>query len=163
MIRLDDGPPGARRTAVRTDHRRACRRQSDDAFVKSAFRLLRAAGPALEQSAAPGGAAFLTVSRLEGTFGLTGLSAASSPAAGALAGMAKTAGHEWQGVHCKAVDLAPGFDSPARLAGLDCQRVVRARPDRSRPEPRGPNRAWSSSPSVMPARTRAPAGRGRAG
>ena len=31
--------------------------------------------------------------------------------------MAKTAGHEWRGVHCKAVDLAPGFDSPA-LAGL---------------------------------------------
>ena len=87
-------------------------------FVNDAFRLIRAAGPALEKSAARGGAALLTVSRLEGTFGLTGLGAESSPDSGALAGMAKTAGHEWRDVHCKAVDVAPGFDSPSRAADL---------------------------------------------
>ena len=45
-------------------------------------KILRAAGPALERSATRGGAAFLTVTRLEGTFGLAGLSAAASPGSG---------------------------------------------------------------------------------
>ena len=80
--------------------------------------MLRAAGPALERSAARGGAALLTVSRLDGSFGLTGLGRDASPTAGGLAGMAKTAGHEWPGVHCKAVDLDPAFDSPEQAADL---------------------------------------------
>jgi acyl transferase domain-containing protein len=100
----------------------------DDAFVKNAFRILRTAGPALERSAARGAAALLTVSRLEGTFGLAGLAAGSSPIVGALAGMAKTAGHEWRGVQCKAVDVAPGFDSPARTADLIVNELLQRGP-----------------------------------
>jgi acyl transferase domain-containing protein/NADP-dependent 3-hydroxy acid dehydrogenase YdfG len=91
---------------------------ADDAFVRTAFRVLRAAGPALERSATRGGAALLSVTRLEGKFGLDGLAATASPTAGALAGMVKTAGHEWRGVHCKAVDLAPGLDSSVRTADV---------------------------------------------
>ena len=100
----------------------------DDAFVKDAFRLIRMAGPPLEKSAARGGAALLTVSRLEGTFGLTGLGAESVSAAGALAGMAKTAGHEWPEVHCKSVDLAPGFDSLSHAAELIVDELFRRGP-----------------------------------
>ena len=47
---------GAGRAALRIDHPGA-RGTDDETFVKNAFRILRAAGPALEQSAARGGAA----------------------------------------------------------------------------------------------------------
>jgi acyl transferase domain-containing protein/NAD(P)-dependent dehydrogenase (short-subunit alcohol dehydrogenase family)/acyl carrier protein len=107
------------------------------AFVNDAFRLIRAAGPALEQSAARGGAALLTVSRLEGTFGLAGLGADSHPESGALAGMAKTAGHEWREVHCKAVDLAAGFDSPAHAAELIVSELVHRGPSEVALTPEG--------------------------
>ncbi len=83
---------------------------------------------ALEQSATRGGAALLTVSRLEGTFGLAGLSPGASPAAGALAGMCKTAGHEWKGVECKAVDLAAGSDSAAHSAEMIVRELLRRGP-----------------------------------
>ncbi len=85
-------------------------------FVQDAFRALRAAGPALQQSASRGSAVFVTVSRLDGSFGLTGLASESSPAAGALAGLAKTARHEWQGVDCKALDLDCSIESAEEAA-----------------------------------------------
>ena len=90
----------------------APRDPSDSRLVTSAFRALRAAGPALEESAARGGASLLTVSRLDGSFGLMGLGAPASPISGALAGLAKTAGCEWRGVNCKAIDLDAAFDVP---------------------------------------------------
>ena len=72
-------------------------------FLKRAFRLVRAAGPALRRR---GASALVTVSRLDGSFGLEGLAAGVDPVAGGLAGLAKTAGHEWPEVNCKAVDVA---------------------------------------------------------
>ena len=86
------------------------------------------------------------MSRLDGTFGLTGLAAEPSPAAGALAGMAKTAGHEWRGVHCKAVDLAPGFDSPSHAAELIVNELFKRGPAEVALGPRA-EPSWSSSPS----------------
>jgi acyl transferase domain-containing protein/NAD(P)-dependent dehydrogenase (short-subunit alcohol dehydrogenase family) len=77
----------------------------ETAWVAEAFRVLRAAGTALERSGQQGGAAFLTVSRLDGAFGMDAPGGALNLASGALAGLAKTAGHEWPGVHCKAIDL----------------------------------------------------------
>ena len=47
----------------------------------------------------------MTVSRLDGSFGVEGLPAPIDPVAGALAGLAKTARHEWPEVECKAIDL----------------------------------------------------------
>jgi acyl transferase domain-containing protein/NAD(P)-dependent dehydrogenase (short-subunit alcohol dehydrogenase family) len=79
-------------------------------IAADAFRLARAVAPALERAAARGGAAFMTVSRLDGGFGLAGLTSASNPIAGSLAGVAKTAGHEWPAVHCKAIDLDAGWN-----------------------------------------------------
>src|SRR5262249_26025532 len=65
--------------------------QKGTKFVPAAFRLIRAAGAALERSGERGGAALLTVSRLDGRFGFEGLGPKSNPASGALAGLAKTA------------------------------------------------------------------------
>ena len=139
VIRVEDGP------APVPDERLcgliilAPSTPDEEAFVNVAFRIIRNAGPALEQSAARGGAVFMTVSRLEGTFGLTGLGAESSPAAGALAGMAKTAGHEWREVHCKAVDIAPGFASPSRVADLIVNELFHRGPAEVALGPEGPS------------------------
>jgi acyl transferase domain-containing protein/NADP-dependent 3-hydroxy acid dehydrogenase YdfG/acyl carrier protein len=86
----------------------------DDAAIKDAFRLLRGAAPALRRAGREGdGSALLaTVSRLDGAFGFgpRGLDPRAIPVAGGLAGLAKTAGHEWPEVACKAIDLDPAFD-----------------------------------------------------
>jgi len=87
-----------------------------ETFIGRAFRVLRAAAAGLERSGARGGAVLLTVSRLDGSFGVNGLSSETSPVAGGLAGMAKTAGHEWPGVDCKAVDLDPAIESAEQAA-----------------------------------------------
>ena len=52
---------------------------------------------------------FATVTRLGGTFGLDGLAADADATSGGLAGLAKTAGHEWPEVNCKAIDLDPSL------------------------------------------------------
>jgi len=96
----------------------APRESRDETFLKDAFRVIRSAGPPLEQAAARRGSSLLTVSRLDGSFGLRGLAPEICSASGALAGMAKTAGQEWPGVHCKAIDLDFAFDDPAEAAGL---------------------------------------------
>ena len=74
-------------------------------WIKDVIRLVQAAAKALRHAGSLGGASFLTVSRLDGSFGLSGLLAQVDPASGALAGLAKTARAEWPEVHCKAVDL----------------------------------------------------------
>ncbi len=79
--------------------------ETGDEVVAQAFRWLRAAGPALRAS---NGLA-MTVTRLDGSFGLNGLAEGSDPVAGGLAGLIKTAGHEWSEVRCKAVDLDPAL------------------------------------------------------
>ncbi|WP_435007870.1 SDR family NAD(P)-dependent oxidoreductase [Tundrisphaera lichenicola] len=75
--------------------------------IPDAFRLLRLAAPALRN--AGGGSAVVTVTRLGGTFGLGGLAEGADPASGGLAGLSKTAGHEWPEVLAKAIDLDPAL------------------------------------------------------
>jgi NAD(P)-dependent dehydrogenase (short-subunit alcohol dehydrogenase family) len=106
----------------------APREPHEPTFVKDAFRVLRAAGPALQRAAARGCAVLVTVSRFDGTFGLNGLALESSPAAGALAGLAKTARHEWQGVDCKALDLDRSIESPQEAADAIVDEIVRKGP-----------------------------------
>jgi NAD(P)-dependent dehydrogenase (short-subunit alcohol dehydrogenase family) len=81
---------------------------ADDPFLQSAFRLLQLAGPGLRRAGNSGGSMFVTVSFIDGAFGLddprTGI------LSGGLAGLAKTAAHEWPEVQCKAIDLAHGID-----------------------------------------------------
>jgi acyl carrier protein len=84
---------------------------ADDLSAR-AFRWLQATGPALR---AAGGAVFATVTSLDGAFGFAA-GPHGDPAAGALAGLAKTAGWEWPEVVCKAIDLEPMLDAVAAVA-----------------------------------------------
>jgi acyl transferase domain-containing protein/NAD(P)-dependent dehydrogenase (short-subunit alcohol dehydrogenase family) len=86
-----------------------------DRFLSDAFALLQLAGPGLRQGAKQGGAVFVTVSRLDGAFGLSDTSGADA-LSGGLAGLSKTTSHEWPEVHCKAIDLAAGTGDPEEAA-----------------------------------------------
>jgi acyl transferase domain-containing protein len=85
---------------------------ADDLFLRQAFELVQAAALPLQATSA--GAALLTVSRLNGSFGLLPGEDLVDPLSGGLAGLCKTAGHEWPQVSCKALDLAA--DLPAAMA-----------------------------------------------
>ena len=82
-----------------------------EARAKSAFRTARAVSARLRSAAAAGGAFVVTVSRMDGAFGLSGGSAAGDAVAGSLAGLAKTLSHEWPAVLCRALDVDPTMDA----------------------------------------------------
>ncbi|MDH3998900.1 MAG: SDR family NAD(P)-dependent oxidoreductase, partial [Desulfuromonadales bacterium] len=77
---------------------------ADKTYLGNAFLLLQKAGVALNDNAATGAAFFATVSRLDGRFGLGG-EVFEDTFSGGLAGLSKTAGHEWPQVSCRAFDL----------------------------------------------------------
>ena len=79
---------------------------SNDLFLLQAFQAVQASSGAVQ--------ALLTVSRLNGYFGLLPGSDLYDPLSGGLAGLCKTAGHEWPQVSCKALDLA--IELPAAVA-----------------------------------------------
>jgi acyl carrier protein/NAD(P)-dependent dehydrogenase (short-subunit alcohol dehydrogenase family) len=89
---------------------------SSDASLLAAFRLLQLAGPALRAAAASSTALCATVARLNGRFGLFPGDAPLDPLSGGLAGLSKTAGHEWPQVRCRALDLAGDFADAAAAA-----------------------------------------------
>jgi NAD(P)-dependent dehydrogenase (short-subunit alcohol dehydrogenase family)/acyl carrier protein len=133
----------------------------DHGLIRMAFRIMRAAARALEDSAAEGGASFLTVSRLDGSFGLSGLAANVSPISGALAALAKTAGREWKDVNCKAIDVDAAFDVPEGVARVIVDELHKCGPDeigltrqgRTKIElqPNSPPAAAQSPPPDLPA------------
>jgi acyl transferase domain-containing protein len=84
-----------------------------DRLVLDAFRWLRLAGPGLRRAGKESGALAVTITRLDGSFGFRGLSGAVDPTRGGLAGVVKTAGHEWPEVRCKAIDVDPELDDAA--------------------------------------------------
>jgi acyl transferase domain-containing protein/NAD(P)-dependent dehydrogenase (short-subunit alcohol dehydrogenase family)/acyl carrier protein len=87
--------------------------QTTDAHVFQALRWLRHAGPTLRHN----GGLLASVARLDGRFGLRGLS--GEPLAAAFAGLVKTARHEWTEVACKAIDWsADDLDPAAVIAEL---------------------------------------------
>ncbi|OWK42289.1 type I polyketide synthase [Fimbriiglobus ruber] len=101
------------------------------AINKLGFRWLQAAGPKLRHAARqPNGAAFATVARLDGTFGLGDLAPGTDPVPGGLAGLVKTARHEWPEIGSKAIDLAAGFaaESPAASAVAVVEEILLAGP-----------------------------------
>ncbi len=98
----------------------------DGRMVMEAFELARRSGSGLRSAAETGGALFATVTRLDGAFGFAG-GEISEPYPGALAGLAKTASVEWDGVCCRAVDLSPELD-PKAVAGELARIVTRPGP-----------------------------------
>ncbi len=87
--------------------------RGDDMALKEAFRLIQLAGPSLRQA----GGILVTASRLDGAFGFGALNGSGNPISGGLAGLVKTAAHEWPEVHCKAIDLNPELGISANEAG----------------------------------------------
>jgi len=99
-----------------------------DAFLKSAFRLVQVAAPALRAAGRSGAAVLVSASRLDGLFGLGVMSPTADVISGGLAGLVKTARHEWPEVHCKALDLDPGAANGTELANQITEEIFRASP-----------------------------------
>jgi NAD(P)-dependent dehydrogenase (short-subunit alcohol dehydrogenase family)/acyl carrier protein len=129
---------------------------SDDAFLRNAFRLIQRAGPALRKSGGAGASVLATVSRLDGAFGFGELQARCDPVSGGLAGLVKTARHEWPEVHCKALDLDPEFNDAAAAAGQIVAEVFRAGPVEVGLSARGRVTLDVAVAAVEPRDTRAP-------
>ncbi len=106
----------------------ATRQPEDDAFLQHALFGLQHAGPALRAAGRQGGALFVTVSRVDGAFGLIDLDAGRDPIDGGLAGLTKTVGHEWSEVQCKALDLADDFADEDEAAATIVEEMFRAGP-----------------------------------
>jgi NAD(P)-dependent dehydrogenase (short-subunit alcohol dehydrogenase family)/acyl carrier protein len=87
----------------------------DDDQMLAGFRWARQSAAALRRAGRAGGACFVTVSQLDGQFGLGDRALVADPVSGGLAGLAKTASHEWPDVTCRAVDVEPGRVSSATL------------------------------------------------
>ncbi|NJR67771.1 MAG: hypothetical protein HC771_03205 [Synechococcales cyanobacterium CRU_2_2] len=77
-------------------------------LVKQVFFLAKHLKPCLNQAATQGRSVFMTVVRLDGSFGMGGHGGYSAIAAG-LAGLTKTLNFEWRAVFCRAVDLNPAL------------------------------------------------------
>jgi len=80
---------------------------ADSNFIRDAFALLQRCAPALHAAATEGDAVFFTLSRLDGAFGFDPESLLHDPISGGLAGLSKTAAHEWKDITCRALDIDP--------------------------------------------------------
>jgi acyl transferase domain-containing protein/acyl carrier protein len=92
-----------------------------DDWLRDCLLAARQAGPALRKTRG----ALLTVSRLDGAFGLAEPAPRRGPLDGGLAGLAKTAGHEWPEVNCKALDLSPGLSPERAAAAVEQEMLLR--------------------------------------
>jgi len=100
------------------------KKQQDFRFLKDAFLLTHRLAPALIDSAAKGGAFLAGISRLDGAFGFKGQSL-TDPAQGGLAGLVKTAAIEWEGVFCRAFDIAPSWQENQKIAQAVANELIR--------------------------------------
>lgn len=89
-----------------------------DEFLANALLALRHVAPGLRRAGKDGGALLATVARLDGAFGLHGFDEGVDPVAAGLAGFAKTAGHEWPEVTCRAFDVSRDWAEPGVAAAL---------------------------------------------
>ncbi len=96
---------------------------TNDTYFDNAFLLLKNSAPALRQAGENGGALFATVSRLDGSFGCGIDTSLTDPLSGGLAGLTKTAAHEWPEVSCKAIDLGlfPDYTAEALAVADELQ------------------------------------------
>ncbi len=102
--------------------------QPDDALLKDALFGAQRAGGALRRAGRDGGAVFVTVSRMDGAFGLGDLDPRRDPLDGGLAGLAKTAAWEWDEVQCKAIDLGGDWADADEAADALAEELLLAGP-----------------------------------
>jgi acyl transferase domain-containing protein/NAD(P)-dependent dehydrogenase (short-subunit alcohol dehydrogenase family) len=91
-------------------------RNVDDNFIKNSFRLLQKVSSPLKESGNESDAVLVTVSRMDGCFGLENMDSQHEFLSGGLAGLSKTAGHEWAEVSCRAFDIESGLKVDKNLA-----------------------------------------------
>ncbi|MEI7733283.1 MAG: SDR family NAD(P)-dependent oxidoreductase, partial [Verrucomicrobiota bacterium] len=94
--------------------------RASDTLLKESFRLIQMASPTLRKSKKGTPGILVSVSRLDGVFGFGTLNGKSDPVSGGLAGLIKTARHEWPEVHCKAIDL----DAETCIGAEMAERIV---------------------------------------
>lgn len=80
----------------------------EKSLVKLAFLAAKHLKGSINQAAALGRSVFMTVTRLDGAFGL-GEDGDYTPVIGGLFGLVKTLNLEWDAVFCRAVDLSPAL------------------------------------------------------
>jgi len=97
-------------------------------FARTAFQWVQRVSSSLRETGRHGGALLATVSRLDGRFGLSGKAGDLEPRSGGLAGLAKTARHEWPEVTCKAIDLASDFADDREAAKALVRALFEAEP-----------------------------------
>ncbi len=78
--------------------------------LQSVFMMAKYLKETLNKAAQQGRAAFLTVVRLDGEFGL-GERSDYDPTSGGLFGLVKSLNLEWEAVFCRALDLAPDLET----------------------------------------------------
>ncbi len=94
-------------------------------FLNEAVQLARFAAPALRHAAQEHeAAAFLTLSRQDGHFGLHTLTPPAHLLGGGMAGLAKTAAWEWPEVSCKALDLSSDLSNLEEIAHIVVQELL---------------------------------------
>jgi acyl transferase domain-containing protein len=84
--------------------------ETQKAIVKTVFLLAKHLKETLTGAARQGRAAFVTVARLDGEFGL-GKNADFEPVSGGLFGLVKSLNLEWEAVFCRGIDLSPELDA----------------------------------------------------
>jgi acyl transferase domain-containing protein len=82
---------------------------AEKADLKEVFLIAKCLKADLNQAAQTGRAAFVTVTHLDGQFGL-GAGGNSTPVLGGLNGLVKTLNLEWENVFCRAIDLSPNLE-----------------------------------------------------
>jgi acyl carrier protein len=84
--------------------------EAEKSLLKMAFLAAKHLKPVLNEAAEGGRAAFMTVTRLDGEFGLSEL-ADFTPITGGLFGLVKTLNLEWDEVFCRAIDVSPALET----------------------------------------------------
>ncbi len=84
--------------------------ETEKSLIKMVFLTAKHLKPVLNEAAEKGRAAFMTVTRLDGEFGLSE-AAEFTPINGGLFGLVKTLNLEWEAVFCRAVDVSPALDT----------------------------------------------------
>ena len=85
-------------------------------YLKKVFTLTQRCGDALMLAAKTSGAFYATASRLDGVFGLSHSEFVSDPIQGGLAGLSKTAAHEWPEISIKAIDIDRSWEDTDAVA-----------------------------------------------
>ncbi|HUO09663.1 MAG TPA: SDR family NAD(P)-dependent oxidoreductase [Phycisphaerae bacterium] len=92
-------------------------------FIRHAFEMIQRAGPKLREAGQRGAAFLASASSLDGSFGLNGHTP-RNPLTGGLAGLVKTASHEWPEVACKSLDISHDHHDAAALAELIAEELL---------------------------------------